>query len=146
MRRRSTRSRRNKTELADISLTPLIDTALTLLIIFMISAPMMHNAIQVTLPKGQAQEATQSQQELVVYIDRGGSFFFNKVKVDTQTLIEQIKESVGVEQEKTIFVKADQAVSYGTVLELVDQIKVVGGVKYVALATQKRAQVSPTLG
>lgn len=144
--RRLTRSRRNKIQLADISLTPLIDTALTLLIIFMISAPMMHNAIRVTLPKGQAKEDVGVQEELVVYIDKDATLFFNKQQVDATTLISQIKNTIGTEQEKTIYVKADQSVSYGTVLELVDKIKVLGGVKYVALATQNYAQAASTVG
>ena len=138
--RRTTRSRRKKTQLADISLTPLVDTALTLLIIFMVTASTLQNAIQVTLPKGQAKENMSVQQELVVYIDKDGKFFFGQQQVDIETLIAKIKKAVGLEKEKTVFVKADQEVSYGTVLELVDHIKVVGGVKYVALATQQRSQ------
>lgn len=141
--RRMTRSRRNKTQLADISLTPLVDTALTLLIIFMVTASTVQNAIRVTLPKGQAKENVNVQQELVVYIDKDGTFFFNQQQVDIKALIAQIQESVGLDKERTIFVKADQAVCYGTVLELVDHIKVVGGVKYVALATQQRPQKTP---
>ncbi len=141
--RRTTRSRRNKIQLADISLTPLVDTALTLLIIFMVTASTLQNAIRVTLPKGQAKENMSVQHELVVYIDKEGKFFFNQQQVDTEALIAQIKKAVGIEKERTVFVKADQEVSYGTVLELVDHIKVVGGVKYVALATQHRSQKVP---
>lgn len=144
--RRTIRSRKTRAQRADISLTPLIDTALTLLIIFMIATPMMYNAIRVTLPRGQAKEDVNVQQELVVYVDKGGGLFLNKQSVDAKMLIEQIKEIVGKEQEKTVYIKADQAASYGTVLELVDQIKVVGGVKYVALATQKCTQTTPALG
>ena len=49
--------RRQMVSMKEISLTPLIDTALTLLIIFMITAPMMQNSIKVQLPKGKAKEA-----------------------------------------------------------------------------------------
>ena len=51
------RRRKKAVAINDIPLTPLIDTALTLLIIFMVTTPMMQNAIKVTLPEGQAKEA-----------------------------------------------------------------------------------------
>jgi len=136
------RRRRQRTALTDVSLTPLIDTALTLLIIFMVAAPMMQNAISITLPKGQKNEIGTTPQELVVYIDKNGKQFFNGKPYATNQLIELIQKNVGPQKERTIFVKADQAAAYGNVIELVDQIKVVGGVKYVALATQKRAQAA----
>ncbi len=147
MRYRRYRSRKKKTRvLTDISMTPLIDTALTLLIIFMITAPMMQNAIRVTLPKGQAKEGNDIQQELIVYVNKDGTLFFNGKMVSTDALIKQVKDMIGTDQEKTVFVKADQAVSYGTVIELVDQIKIVGGVKYVALATKKHAKETSSVG
>ena len=62
-------------------MTPLIDTALTLLIIFMIATPVLQNAIKVTLPRGNAQEeAHNNQHELVVFIDKNGDFYINKDK------------------------------------------------------------------
>src|SRR5437879_3290290 len=117
----------------DISLTPLIDTALTLLIIFMVATPMVQNAVRVTLPSGQAKDDQASAvQELVVQIDARGDFYFNNKKINKNDLIKELKKMVGSNKERTVYIKADQAVAYGTVLELVDEIKVLGGVKYVA--------------
>ena len=56
MTRYNRRKRRASVLMQEISLTPLIDMALTLLIIFMVTAPMLNNAIKVELPKGQAKE------------------------------------------------------------------------------------------
>lgn len=122
----------------DISLTPLIDTALTLLIIFMVATPMMQNAIRVTLPKGKAQEVGVVQQEIVVYVDGHGAIFFDGNQMTCEQLIELLKKMLAGKVDQTVFVKADQHASYGTVIELVDTIKVVGGVTYVALATAKQ--------
>jgi len=63
------RNRRNKARtqhLSDLSLTPLIDVVLTLLVMFMVASPLIHNAIKVNLPRGQAQETTTKQYDLVV--------------------------------------------------------------------------------
>lgn len=140
------RYRRQKSALHDISMTPLIDTALTLLIIFMVATPALQNAIKVTLPRGNAQEDSSTQQsELIVFIDKNGDFYVNKDKVAKADLIAFIKKIIGNDAEKTVYVKADTAISYGTVIELVDDIKFVGGIKYVALATQKHSQKTPSL-
>lgn len=133
------RKRRMGSALTDIPLTPLIDTALTLLIIFMVTTPMMQNAIKVNLPEGKAKEGSDTQQELVVYIDKDEKIYFNEVPVTKDNLISTIKKKIGTDTKKTVFVKADQAVRYGHVIQIVDQIKVVGGVNYVALATKKIA-------
>lgn len=123
--------------LNDISMTPLIDVALTLLVIFMVTMPMIQNAIRVSLPRGKAREESSPQQDLVVHVDKNKKLFFNGAPVNQDELINQLKKKVGSNKERMVFVKADQVVPYGTVLELVDHIKVVGGISYVVLATQK---------
>ncbi len=138
--RRTRRSRRRGTgELLDISLTPLIDTALTLLVIFMIATPMIQNAIRVSLPKGKAKEDAGAKQELVVYVDKDRKIFFNGTELAAGTLINELRSRVQESPTKLVYIKADQTVPYGTVIELVDQIKVVGGISHVVLATQKYA-------
>jgi len=136
MRRQLTRRRRSLGA-PEITLTPLIDTALTLLIIFMVTSPMLNNAVRVNLPRGKAKEDAGVQQELVVYIDKDGTLFFNgKTCATRDALIADIKIAVAADRDKTVFVKADEMAQYGRVLELVDNIKVIGGVSYVALATK----------
>ncbi len=137
--RRSFRRKRRIAPMHDVSLTPLIDTALTLLIIFMVAAPMMQNAIKVSLPKGSAKEDIGSQQELTVFVDKNGTLFFDGVKYQEKQLIEILQKKMAHKKDQTLCVKADTVVSYGKVIELVDRIKVVGGIKYVSLATQKQA-------
>lgn len=135
-RLRISRRRAQKT-IAEVSLTPLIDTALTLLIIFMVTAPIMNNSIRVTLPKGKSREDAGAKQELIVTIDKQGRLFFNgQPSATSDILIALIKKQVAQDDDRTVFVQADETVFYGKVLELVDNIKVVGGISYVALATK----------
>lgn len=131
-------SRRRKELSLELNMTPLIDVALTLLVVFIVTAPMMNNAIRIDLPQGKMQEAATKSQEIVVYVAKDGKLFLNKeVASSSDNLIERLKKKVGPARDKTVFVRADQGVRYGTVIELVDKIKSVGGVHYVALATDK---------
>ena len=138
MQRYSRRKRRPATVLPEITLTPLIDTALTLLVIFMVTTPMMNNAIKVELPKSQSNEDNGAKQELVVFVDQHEKLFLNGEAVKSlDNLIKDLKSAVGKDANRTVFVKADKNVAYGNVIELVDHIKVVGGISYVALATKR---------
>ncbi len=130
-----TRRRRGKSDV-DVSLTPLIDTALTLLIIFMIATPMMQNSIRINLPKGKVKDdSIQKESTFVVYINEGEQFFVGQDQIERGELISKLTDIVKKDNE-TIYVKADQSVSYGIVLEMVDEIKMIPGVASVALATQ----------
>lgn len=139
--RRKDRSRRHTfyVQNSEVSLTPLIDTALTLLIIFMVATPMIQNAIKIDLPKGNAQEDQSHGQEFVVYVDKKGTYYCDEKPYNQKELIERVTQKIGEKKDQTIFIKADQAVSYGTVIDLVDKIKQIEGVGYVAMAMEKRA-------
>lgn len=131
--------RRQRTMIEDLPLTPLIDTALTLLIIFMITSPVVHNAIKVNLPQGKAKEDTALLQNITVFIDKDQTIYLNEQQMELPDLIAQLTPDVLKNTDGTVYVKADQAVNYGRVIEVVDQLKVAGGVRYVALATKKYA-------
>ena len=104
----------------------------------MVTAPLVNNAIKVSLPTGKAQEDKGRAQELVVYLDEHEKLFFNGTAVSNKKqLIDLIKNKVGSNKDQMIFVKADKSVHYGHVIELVDEIKVVGGISHVALATKR---------
>ena len=142
MKLRRYRKKRQEQSFPEISLTPLIDTALTLLIIFMVTTPILkkENVLQVELPKGNMKEIDDSkEQEITIAIDKTGKFSFNNKIVKEAEILESLKVQVGKKSDRTVFVKADTAVHYGKVLELVDKIKHVSGVRYVALATAKIA-------
>ena len=138
MERYVRRRRRMVSTIPEITLTPLIDTALTLLIIFMVTTPMIHNAIKVNLPRGQAREDSGVKQELIVFIDEKETIYLNnKTVASADALIKELQQVVGKDPDKVIYLKADQSVRYGMVTELVDQMKVVGGIAHVALSTRK---------
>ena len=136
------RKRHKEQSFPELNLTSMIDVAFTLLIIFMVTTPMLkkENALQVELPKGKMKEIDDSKdQEITISIDKTGKFSFNDKIVKEQEILNVLKTQVGKKSDRTVFVKADTAVHYGKVLELVDKIKHVSGVRYVALATAKVA-------
>lgn len=138
MRRSTRRSRRSQgAALPEITLTPLIDTALTLLVIFMVTSPMLNNAIKVDLPKGNVKEDIGLQEDLVVHIDKKNHLFLNEQSIKSDQLVGQLKKKIVGKKNKTVYVKADKDINYGNVIELVDRIKVVEGIERVALATKK---------
>jgi biopolymer transport protein TolR len=103
----------------------------------MVATPMLHNAIRVTLPKGDAKETGTTKQEYIVYVDAQGTIFFNDKQMTADELIKKLKTSNIELHNQTVFVKADTTASYGLIIELVDRIKTMGGIQYVALATTK---------
>lgn len=129
----------------EITLTPLIDTALTLLIIFMVTTPMIQNSIKIDLPKGAAQEAGKEQQEIVVAIDKNEMVYCNNKPVTLDTLGTVIQECLSstayAHTPKRVWVRVDrqQSCSANILISVIDRIKVVGGVKDVAIATEKLA-------
>src|SRR5260370_41919058 len=101
MRIRNNKKFRKKAHLADLSMTPLIDVALTLLIMFMIATPIIHNAIKVTLPRGQAQEShSNNTHELIIYIDKNSDFYIDNLKINRTDIITHLKKIVGNDTEK----------------------------------------------
>lgn len=134
--RRGRRGRR-QFHLPDITLTPLIDTALTLLIIFMIATPMMHNSIKISLPKGQVKETTEPPKQLVVSLDKDKKIALDGKKLSFSGLVQEVNKKVVGKKDQTVFVKADTASNYGQVIKIVDELKRIKGVSYVALATER---------
>jgi len=132
MRRNKRKTRRFVSP--EISLTPLIDTALTLLVIFMITAPMIQNGIKVDLPQGDSKEVG-VQQDLVVTLNKEEKLFFNSFPVEKEKLVETVKNAMGKSDDLPVYIRADESVSYGKVIEIVDKLKI-AGVKYVAMSTR----------
>lgn len=138
MRRNRFRRNRKSIVMPEVSLTPLIDTALTLLVIFMITTPMMNNVIKVNLPSSQVDETdSRVEQETIVYIDKQHKLYLNGTEMNVASIIQALQSMTKQKQVEIVFVKADQLVEYGKVIDLVDTIKMAGGIKYVALATKR---------
>ena len=113
--------------LADINVTPLVDVMLVLLIIFMVTAPMLHQGISVALPKT-ATTNIQSQLEdpIVLSISREGLYYINETPVARGLLRDRLRAILRGRKEKAVLLKADRGLSYGTVIETLDLLNRMG--------------------
>lgn len=130
-------NRKRVAPLNEISLTPLIDTTLVLLVIFMVATPIVHNSLKVDLPKGQVQEALSHPDDLIVTIDSHEQLYFNNENVSFSELIKKIIDKVGSRQGLSVTVEGDQEISYKVLVRVVDHIKRIAGIEHVVLSTQK---------
>jgi biopolymer transport protein TolR len=123
--------------LADINVTPLVDVMLVLLIIFMIAAPMLHQGVEVALPKADAANLPlRVQDPLVVSIDRNGQVYLRESAVETEELVARIKSQIESRGDDTVFLKGDREVPYGKVIEVLDVLHQ-GGIVHVGMVTDR---------
>jgi len=112
--------------LSDINVTPLVDVMLVLLIIFMITAPMMTQGVDVDLPETTARPLRQSQSPVIISINRKGEIFFDRVKGNRSLLRQQLENLAKKGTDRTILLKADKKVPYGLVVAVMADIKSAG--------------------
>jgi TolR protein len=128
--------------LADINVTPLVDVMLVLLIIFMIAAPMLHQGVEVALPRADASNLPlRVQDPLVVSIDRNGRIYLRESAVETDELVARIKSQTADRGDDTVFLKGDRDVPYGKVIEVLDILHQ-GGIVHVGMVTERQRRAS----
>jgi|SRR5215469_15967895 len=125
-------------EITGINVTPLVDIVLVLLIIFMVTANfIVRETLEVDLPR--AAHGGETLQGLVnVVLDKDGRIFFDGAEVTEGDLLQHVAESVAKDSQTRAVISADQALNYGRVMHLIDEIKGQGIAKF-ALNIQKDA-------
>lgn len=138
----SGRGGRKRHPQADINVTPMVDVMLVLLIIFMVAAPMMTSGINVDLPKTAAKPVNADTKPITVAVKEDGSVYLGDNPVDMNQLVEQLRAVSQNDPEHRIFVKGDQHINYGRVMEIMGRITA-GGFTHVALLAQMPSGGSP---
>src|SRR5207245_1089978 len=114
--------RRIGTNLAEINIIPLVDVVLVLLLIFMLTAPMMYRGIDVNLPKA-ASKPTAVEERMVLTVTKDQSLFLNEKRVAPTGLELTLRQAFANRNDKTLYLKADSALSYGAVVETMDRVR-----------------------
>jgi biopolymer transport protein TolR len=116
----------NRSVMAEINVTPLVDVMLVLLVIFMVTAPMMQQGVQVNLPKADTRAMTPAEESVVVSVDKGGKLFIGKDEVAAGDLRNRLTTMFAGRTKKEVFLKADAGVPYGEVVRTMADIKGAG--------------------
>ncbi|MDX9689955.1 MAG: protein TolR [Proteobacteria bacterium] len=120
--------------MAEINVTPLVDVMLVLLIVFMVTAPLLTVAVPIDLPKTQAQSLKQDKEPLVISIDAKGGVYLQETQSELDALVDKLRAITGSNPEARIFVRGDQGVPYGRIMEVMGTISAAGYSKVALVA------------
>jgi biopolymer transport protein TolR len=112
--------------MSQINVTPLVDVMLVLLVIFMVTAPMMQQGVQVNLPKTEAKSLPAQEDTVVVSIERSGRLSINSAEIPAGELRSRLSGMFAGRSKKEVFLKADKEVPYGEVVKTMAEIKGAG--------------------
>lgn len=118
--------RRSKTALSDINVTPLVDVMLVLLIIFMVTAPLMQQGIDVNLPKAKGKELASEEERIIVTVTKGNKIYINKNLIELSELGKKLQKIYERRADKEIFLKADKDIPFGFVVRTMAEIRSAG--------------------
>ncbi|HEY5522277.1 MAG TPA: protein TolR [Desulfuromonadaceae bacterium] len=129
----------NRAVMAEINVTPLVDVMLVLLVIFMVTAPMMQQGVQVNLPKADTRAMTPAEESVVVSVDKSGKVFIDKDEVPAGELRKRLSDLFVTRAKKEVFLKADAGVPYGEVVRTMADIKG-AGIERLGMVTEPAAK------
>ena len=104
--------------MSDINMTPLIDVMLVLVVIFIITAPLMTSAIKLDLPKTEAAQPVDAPKFVAIVVDKTGQIFLNDQVSSLTQLVESLSKTAQISKETEVQLRADEAVPYGKVVEV----------------------------
>jgi biopolymer transport protein ExbD len=137
MRRRTPAS-----ALGEINVTPLVDVVLVLLLVFMVTAPMMSRGIDVSLPVADQPQIDPEDRVVTITINAREQVFIQDKPINLLLLEDRVRGIMEGRVSKVVYLRADEALRYGKVIEVVDRLKKAGveqiGFAYVLPAEKAR--------
>jgi biopolymer transport protein TolR len=128
--------RRKKKLMGEINVVPYIDVMLVLLVIFMITAPLLTQGVQVDLPQASAKAVQVSDQEtLVVTVDRRGRYFLDDRQIASDALVTKVAAVLRVRPQTPVLIRGDRNVAYNEVVKAMVLMQAAGAPS-VGLITQ----------
>ena len=131
---------------SNINVTPMVDVMLVLLIIFMVITPMLQKDVSVDLAKTDSPKEMKDADKdsaIVVAITRDGTVFFGTKRTPPDQLADKVKDALANRTNKEVFIRADRRARYGSVTDVVDNVRS-AGVDEVGLLTEQRKQGVPS--
>ncbi len=112
--------------ISDINVTPFVDVMLVLLVIFMVTAPMMMQGVDVALPETTSQPLAAKKENLIITINNQNQIFINNYKVEIDFLQEKLNKILEGRDSREVYLRADREISYGFVVRVMAEIKAAG--------------------
>lgn len=131
------KTNRNRTVLSEINVTPFVDVMLVLLVIFMVTAPLMQQGVDVNLPRAKGKELP-TDERISLVIKRDRTIYMN----DTPVSMPQMKQKLEAisKLNPNVFLKADKDVPYGLVVEVMGEIKE-AGIEKLGMITEPKLEL-----
>ncbi|PKN27018.1 MAG: protein TolR [Deltaproteobacteria bacterium HGW-Deltaproteobacteria-21] len=112
--------------MSEINVTPLVDVMLVLLIIFMVTAPMMTQGLDVNLPQTTAKSIKTQEDPLFMTINKKGEIFLEEHMIRLEDLEEKVKSIFKYRRDKELLLRADRDIPYGVVIKVIAAVKRAG--------------------
>jgi len=119
-------NRKSRSGMAEINVTPFVDVMLVLLIIFMVTAPLMQEGINVDLPKVSAKSMENTEETFILTISKKEEIYINSTKIPIDNLAEKLSAIIKTRKNKEVYVKADSGARYGFVMKVLGEVRLAG--------------------
>lgn len=126
---------RRRQALSEINVTPFVDVMLVLLIIFMMTAPLLQQGIDVDLPQAKGKEMSPAERAIIT-IKKDGKIYLNKDKVTMKILSATLSKN----RNREVFLKADKDVPYGMVVTVMGELRSIG-IEKLGMITEPTARI-----
>ena len=127
---------------SEINITPLVDVVLVLLVIFMVVTPLLKQEVPIELPLADNSRATQDLTQLTLTIAADGGVLLNSQPMLREALVTQLQAIYAERADKTIFLEADRNLSYGQVVDVMDDCKAAGVTAIGVITKREKAATS----
>lgn len=129
--------------MSEINVTPLVDVMLVLLIIFMVTAPLMQQGVEVALPEAVAENVQSTEQKLVLTLTKDRRAYLGQSEVPLERLEELLAANAKLKADKELYLHADQDLPYGVVVQVMAAAKR-GGAENLAMVTDPITPTAPS--
>jgi biopolymer transport protein TolR len=126
--------------MSEINVTPFVDVMLVLLIIFMVTAPMMMQGVDVNLPRTTTKAIPTEEERLVVTITAKSELYLNEYKISLESLERKLESIFQNRADRAVFLRADQSIPYGFVVEVMAAVRR-SGIKRIGMVTEPLQEV-----
>ena len=116
---------RHRRFLSEINIIPLVDVVLVLLVIFMVTAPMLHRGIDITLPQSSSNTITPDER-IIISIEPNEAIYIGKDRVTIINLRKRLYEAKALNPFVSVYLRADSKIPYGRIVQVMDEVKRVG--------------------